>query len=87
MECLRVIKLERPNIDILITDIAMSGMNGIELREELKTIYSHIKVILMSGYAVDVNDISVLQEADVALLHKPFGITILTDAIKGLKKS
>lgn len=86
VECLRSIKAERPNIDILITDIAMPGINGIELRKELKAIYSHIKVIFMSGYAVDGNDMSVFQESDVALLHKPFGITTLTDAINDLNK-
>lgn len=85
VECLRIIKSERPNIDLLITDMVMPGITGVELRNELKDIYSNIKVIFMSGY-VNGRDISIFQGSDVVLLHKPFGITTLTNAIKDLNK-
>ena len=37
-------------IDILITDIKMTGMDGLELAEHVHVRYPHIKIILMSAY-------------------------------------
>lgn len=46
-------------IDILITDINMPGMTGIELVGHVKNQWSHCKVIFLSGYS----DIDYLQSA------------------------
>lgn len=42
--------LTSKHIDILITDIKMAGMNGLELAEHVHTMYPHIKIILISAY-------------------------------------
>ncbi|MBS4209432.1 response regulator [Bacillus sp. FJAT-50079] len=36
--------------DIVITDIKMPGMNGIELIEKIHTSYPHVRFIILSGY-------------------------------------
>jgi len=38
------------HIDIIITDIKMAGMDGLELTEHVHVKYPHIKIILMSAY-------------------------------------
>jgi two-component system response regulator YesN len=38
------------HVDIVITDIVMPRMDGIELTQELRTRFPHIKVILLSNY-------------------------------------
>lgn len=48
-EALAILKKE--SIDILITDIQMPGMNGMELAGKAKEINSDIKVIIISGHA------------------------------------
>ncbi|MGO4692676.1 response regulator [Paenibacillus sp. 2TAB26] len=49
IEALQVI--ERNSIDILITDIAMPGMTGLELISRVKEFNKAIKCILLTGYA------------------------------------
>jgi len=41
---------EQRNIDILFSDVAMPGMNGVELAQRAKTISPSIKILLASGY-------------------------------------
>lgn len=84
-KCLRLMELERPKVDILLTDIAMPGINGIELWNALKSIRPDIRVIFMSGFAIEDKDMAVLRKSNAVLLQKPFGIANLMNAIKGLK--
>lgn len=48
-ECLEL--LEKIDVDVLITDIRMTGMNGIELIEKIKKISPGIRIIIVSGYS------------------------------------
>ncbi|MBI9053963.1 MAG: response regulator transcription factor [Bacteroidales bacterium] len=48
MEVLKM--LETKETDIIITDISMPGMDGIELSEKIKANYPHIKVIVFTMY-------------------------------------
>ena len=41
---------ENDGIDILFSDVAMPGMNGVELAQHAKTISPSIKILLASGY-------------------------------------
>ena len=39
-------------IDLLLTDITMPGMNGVELADRLRQSYPQLQVLYMSGYAL-----------------------------------
>lgn len=47
-DALEKIKIQMP--DVVLTDIKMPVMNGIELTKKISKIYPHIKVIVLSGY-------------------------------------
>ena len=49
MEALRL--AEEKKADIIITDIRMPGLNGLELCEKLHEANPNIQIILISGYA------------------------------------
>lgn len=52
-------KLEKHKVDILLTDIHMPGMNGIELAEQIMSDWPHCRVIFLTGY----NDFQYVQSA------------------------
>jgi two-component system response regulator YesN len=77
-------KIEEGNPDILITDIRMPILNGLELIRELQSSRSHIKVIIISGY----DDFGYAQEAiqlgALGYILKPIENS---DVIKMVKKA
>jgi len=54
-------------VDVLITDYAMEGMNGVGLIHEARNLRPHLPVMLITGYADLTEDMD-----DIVLLHKPF---------------
>jgi PAS domain S-box-containing protein len=67
-------------IDLLVSDVAMPGMSGIGLAEQLKPTRPEMSVVLMSGYSEALNDASPPKVAD-AVIHKPFDRQGLMDVI------
>lgn len=49
-EALKLIETNPKNIDIVIADISMPVMGGIELTKRIKSDYPHIKVLVLSMY-------------------------------------
>jgi two-component system cell cycle sensor histidine kinase/response regulator CckA len=58
-------------IQLLITDVIMPGINGRELAERLSLERPNLKTIFMSGYLADVIAHSGVLDRDVAFLQKP----------------
>lgn len=65
-------KLKSENVDLVLLDIEMPGMNGIETFEQIKGRYKEIPVIFLtaSGYEDDV--MSAIRLGAVNYLKKPF---------------
>lgn len=59
-------------IDILVTDLVMPRMGGVELAEKLKQKYPALKVMYMSGYTPDANNHEVSKSIDSPFISKPF---------------
>ena len=57
--------------DIVISDINMELMDGLELLEAIKRDYPHIEVIMMTGYATVENAIEAMKEGAYDFLLKP----------------
>lgn len=65
-----VLKTER--FDLLVSDIRMDGVNGFDLAKLAKAEYSHMPVILVSGYDLDRTETDILEMGVSAFLRKPF---------------
>ena len=62
-------------IDILLTDIVMPGMNGIELISKFKKLCPKTKIILMTGYnPLSTFGISEQSRENYPCLKKPFSL-------------
>lgn len=66
-------------IDLLLTDIVMPGMNGYQLAESVDMIIPGIRVLFVTGYAGDHRPAGRFQEAPV--LQKPFTMEEIAQAI------
>ena len=55
-------KLKKENFHLVLTDFIMSGMNGIELLEEIKRDYSETEVIIFTGYGSVKNAVEAMKK-------------------------
>jgi two-component system cell cycle sensor histidine kinase/response regulator CckA len=64
----------RPEIQLVLTDVAMPRINGARLAEYVRATARHIPVLLMSGYPNEhwMRRGSAWASADLAVLMKPF---------------
>lgn len=69
-ECLQILSLQ--NIDLVILDIVMPEMNGIEVIEKIKKKYRETEVIMLSGQADKEKAIAALRLNAYDLIEKPF---------------
>jgi len=61
------------NVALLLTDMVMpGGMSGLELAEKLRVTNSALKVIITSGYSLEIAGRNLLKEAGIAHLAKPY---------------
>jgi two-component system cell cycle sensor histidine kinase/response regulator CckA len=70
--------------DLLLTDVAMPGMSGVELANRLTGQHSELKVLLMSGYTEEVLFPNQEAREDRSLLQKPFGKDELLNKVREL---
>jgi len=79
-------KLLEEQVDVVLTDIKMPKITGIELLERIRTIDSETPVILTTGYA-DLNmAIDAIKKGAFEFIIKPFDLTYLFHAInKGVQ--
>ena len=60
------------DVDLLITDVVMPGINGRQLARQSRQLYPHIKVLLMSGYTAEIAAQTDKSEPSLEFLEKPF---------------
>ncbi len=79
-----LLKCEQYNDDIhiILCDIVMPEMNGIQLVKRLQTLHPEMKVIFMSGYINNTEMISQIEKKNVAFLQKPFSPDALLKKIR-----
>jgi len=81
-EALRIFKESSAKFDLVVTDLTMPGMSGLELARQLRAIRPELPVILMSGYSGSVTD-EMLRDAGIQeLLEKPIAPRALAEAVQ-----
>jgi PAS domain S-box-containing protein len=77
-EALRVVN--EAAVDLVLTDVVMPGVSGVELAERLGESHPQLPIVYMSGYTAD--HLEQHRVRDVPLLHKPFGEPELTSLVR-----
>ena len=84
-EAIRILKEETTGeIALVLTDIAMPTMDGIELSERIREIDPASKILFMSGNVDYEEVISSLPAQQAPLLEKPFTSQLLVQRVIGL---
>ena len=75
--------LKKPNeLDLILLDINMPGMDGLEALEKIKDIAPEKKVIIMTGYSTKNIAIRALKNKADNYMEKPFDINVMRAAIE-----
>ena len=81
-DAIKAITHSSQNLHLLITDVIMPGMNGLELSERIRKIRPSIKVLFNSGYTDNVIvHLGILKEG-VEFLPKPYSIEVLARRVR-----
>jgi PAS domain S-box-containing protein len=73
-EALRLCRQPGAGIKLMLTDVVMSGMTGVELRDQARAILPQIKTLFMSGYTSNVIAEHGVLNKGVHFIQKPFSI-------------
>lgn len=71
---------ERQDFDLILSDMAMPGMDGPTMARQLREALPEIPILFMSGYAEEQLCKSIDNE-QVHFLPKPFSVQQLTEAV------
>ncbi len=74
--------IQSDHIDVVVTDIVMPELSGINLLEKVHRIDSKIPVILMTAYADMEKVIEALKKGAFDFIIKPFSIELLTHSVE-----
>jgi putative two-component system response regulator len=74
--------LDGNSSDVVLTDIKMPGMSGIELLDRIRSIDPELPVILMTGYAELNTAIDAVQKGAFGFMQKPYKPAQLFQSIK-----
>jgi DNA-binding NtrC family response regulator len=74
--------LRKHQINLILLDIRMPYLGGVDLLKQLKQVYSFIPVIVISGHATVENAVKVMRFGALNLYTKPIQCSVLMQEIK-----
>lgn len=75
----RIISEEAP--DLVLLDVVMPGVNGLELLSEIKSHFSRIEVVIMTAFGSEEVAVKALKLGAVNYIKKPFRYSNLNDIV------
>jgi len=81
-EAIELAKSDRGEIQLLLTDVVMPGMNGPELADTLFALGLRVEQLFMSGHPADVSAVRGVLDPGVRFIQKPFSIDDLTVRVR-----
>jgi DNA-binding NtrC family response regulator len=73
---------EHPNLEVVILDVKMPGMDGIETLREIKSRFPLVEVIMLTGHATVESAIDGMKQGAFDYLMKPCEIDTLVSKVE-----
>ena len=80
-------RLEQQRFKLLVTDLKMPGMSGLEVLQALRACQPELPVVLITGYAAIDNAVEAMKNGATDYLSKPFPNEELISKVKNAMKS
>jgi len=71
-EALALFRKSSGEIDLVLMDIAMPGMGGLDVYHEIKKIKPDIAALFMTGYSLEASGLGAVQKQGISAIRKPF---------------
>ena len=75
-------RIAQQEFDVVVSDIKMPGLNGLDVLERSRALWPNLSVILMTGYASLETAIEALRRGACDYLRKPFDVDDLTLSVE-----
>ena len=75
-------KLEAQSFDVVLTDISMPGLSGMELLSRVLQLYPGTAVIMVSGLSDQEQAHSLISQGAFDYLLKPFRLEVVEESVK-----
>ena len=79
---LAVERMSERNFDLVITDLKMPGMNGIEVLKHLKALQPEVPIIMITGYSTVDTAVEAMKNGAVDYIAKPFSPEDITEKVR-----
>ncbi|MBI4778634.1 sigma-54-dependent Fis family transcriptional regulator [Candidatus Desantisbacteria bacterium] len=79
-------RLESNEYDLLIADIKMPGLNGLELLARVKEKYPYVEVIIITGFASVESAVDAMKKGATDYITKPFNLEELNLKVKKIQE-
>jgi len=80
-----IARFRAQEFDIVLMDVRLPGMNGVETFFELKKIRPQARVLMMTGFSVERLVAEAVEHGALGVLHKPFLIADLLETLERVK--
>jgi PAS domain S-box-containing protein len=81
-QALEVMRTEGENIDLVILDLIMPGLDGGKTFDRIRELQPAMPVILASGYAISGQATAIMRRGCNGFMQKPFGAAALSQKIR-----
>lgn len=72
---------EKAALDLVVTDVRLPGLDGIEIIEQLKPRLPHVRYVVMTGYASRDAPVRAMKVGIEDYLQKPFGLDLFLEVV------
>jgi len=77
-----ILREQAKDIDLVLTDIVMPTFNGMSLYNKIQETNPDLPLVFMTGYPLDAETRSQLEEQSVTLLQKPLTLETIARTLR-----